>query len=548
MRRLGLILLLTVLFGGGSLQAQADGAASVLIRDVRLIDREGEVEDVVANILIKKGRLDLVTKDRIPSSEADLTLDAKEGILLGKLELGEPASFVVLDEDPRENVEILLDTATHIHFAVVKGEIVRNNLSPVTETEEEIEKRGWLAYTPPPIALPLSYQDKKRWNRFETKPVSGLFLAGVVLDRQRWLSQDAESEEQVGDLDEFNRGEIRGFRFGFVGTFNFKRPWVYTLFAATNAFDKGFETEKDDDFTLFDYRLDIPLFEHTTVSIGKQKEPISMERLMGGPYLPIFERSSVSDTLLPARNVGIVFNGASPNGRFTWAVGGFNDWIDASQSFDESARQIVGRITGLPLVSADESNVLHLGLGVRYTDAKEGLRYRGDPEFNLSPDFVDTGTDDTGPMEANSSTTFDLEASWRRGPFWLHGEYLRNEVAAPDLGDPVFSGYHVTASWILSGEMRAYNRRSGVFGPVPVARSVYQGGWGAWELALRWTELDLTDAEIEGGEMQVLSAAVNWWLTSYFSFNFYYRRIELDRFGVQGTSDGMLARVVLMLE
>lgn len=273
-----------------------------------------------------------------------------------------------------------------------------------------------------------------------------------------------------------------------------------------------------------------------------------MERLMGGPYLPIFERSSVSDTLLPARNVGIVFNGASPNGRFTWAVGGFNDWIDASQSFDESARQIVGRITGLPLVSADESNVLHLGLGVRYTDAKEGLRYRGDPEFNLSPDFVDTGTDDTGPMEANSSTTFDLEASWRRGPFWLHGEYLRNEVAAPDLGDPVFSGYHVTASWILSGEMRAYNRRSGVFGPVPVARSVYQGGWGAWELAVRWSDLDLTDAAIEGGEMRILSAAMNWWLTSYFSFNVHYRHIQLDRFGLQGTSDGMLARVVLMLE
>jgi len=151
-------------------------------------------------------------------------------------------------------------------------------------------------------------------------------------------------------------------------------------------------------------------------------------------------------------------------------------------------------------------------------------------------------------MEADRSTTYDLEASWRRGPFWLHGEYLRNEVAAPDLGDPVFRGHHLTASWILSGEMRAYNRRSGVFGPVPVARSVYQGGWGAWELALRWTELDLTDAEIEGGETQILSAAVNWWLTSYFSFNLYYRHIQLDRFGLQGTSDGMLARVVLMLE
>jgi phosphate-selective porin OprO/OprP len=543
MRRLCLILLLTVLLGAGSVQAQADGAESVLIRDVRLIDREGEAEDVMANILIKKGRLDLVTKDRIPSSEADLALDAKEGILLGKLELGEPASFVILDEDPRENVEILLDTATHIRFAIVKGEILRNNLSPVTAAEEEVEKRGWLAYTPPPIALPLSYQDKKRWNHFETKPVSGLFIAAVVLDRQRWLSQDAESEEQVGDLDEFNRGEIRGFRFGLVGTFNFKRPWVYTLAGATNAFDKGFETEKNDDITLFDYRLDIPLFQQTAVSIGKQKEPISMERLIGGLYLPIFERSSVSDALMPARNVGIVFNGVAPNRRFTWAVGGFNDWIDASQSFDESAKQVVGRITGLPLVSADESNVFHLGLGVRYTDANEGLRYRTDPEFNLSPDFVDTDF-----MEADRSTTYDLEASWRRGPFWLHGEYLRNEVAAPDLGDPVFSGHHFTASWIISGEMRAYNRRSGVFGPVPVARSVYRGGWGAWEVALRWTDLDLTDGAIEGGEMQVLSAAVNWWLTSYFSFNIYYRNIQLDRFGLQGTSDGMLARVVLMLE
>jgi phosphate-selective porin OprO/OprP len=277
MRRLCLILLLTVLLGAGSVQAQADGAESVLIRDVRLIDREGEAEDVMANILIKKGRLDLVTKDRIPSSEADLALDAEEGILLGKLELGEPASFVILDEDPRENVEILLDTATHIRFAIVKGEILRNNLSPVTAAEEEVEKRGWLAYTPPPIALPLAYQDKKRWNHFETKPVSGLFIAAVVLDRQRWLSQDAESEEQVGDLDEFNRGEIRGFRFGLVGTFNFKRPWVYTLAGATNAFDKGFETEKNDDITLFDYRRQHRQAEGTDLDGTAHRRPLSAD-------------------------------------------------------------------------------------------------------------------------------------------------------------------------------------------------------------------------------------------------------------------------------
>lgn len=274
-----------------------------------------------------------------------------------------------------------------------------------------------------------------------------------------------------------------------------------------------------------------------------------MERIMGGLYLPIFERTSVSDALLPSRNVGIVLNGVAPNRRFTWAIGGFNDWFEASQAFDESASQIVGRITGLPFISDDESNLIHLGLGVRYTDAEEGLRYRSDPEFNLSPVFVDTCvSEDKCLFDADSATAIDLEASVRRGPIWLHGEYLRSAVAAPDLGDPVLYGYHLTGSWIVTKEMRVYNRRSAVFGPVPVARSVYQNGWGALELALRWSYLDLTDAQISGGEMGILSTGLNWWLTPYFSFSLYYRNIELDRFGKVGHSDGLLARVTLMLE
>ena len=336
----------------------------VLIRNVRLIDREGKLEDVVANILIRKGRLKLVTRDHISTKEADQANDAEEGILLGNLELGEPASFIILDEDPRVNVEALLDTATHARFAIVRGEIVRNNLPAIGDPEDADERRGWLAYTPPPFALPLSYDDTRKWNRFDTKAISGVFTAAMVIDRQRWFDQDAESLEQVGELAEFSRGEIRGFRLGLVGTLNFERPWVYTVFAATTAFDRGFETEGDGDgLALFDYRLDIPIRDYTTVSIGKQKEPISMERLTGGLFLPVFERSSVSDALLPSRNNGIVFSGILPNQRLTWAVGGFNDWIESSASFDESSAQAIGRITGLPFVTEDESNLLHLGVG-----------------------------------------------------------------------------------------------------------------------------------------------------------------------------------------
>jgi len=178
-----------------------------------------------------------------------------------------------------------------------------------------------------------------------------------------WLSQDELSEARVGDLSEYEGGEIRGLRVGIVGTINFDKPWVYTLFGATNAFDKGFNEEELDSFTLFDWRLDIPFFKNSVMSIGKQKEPISGERIQSMLFNHMQERTAVADALMPSRNVGIVWNGSSPNKYSSWAFGVFNDWFDADQDFDESASQYIGRLTWAPLRSEDDSNLVHLGLG-----------------------------------------------------------------------------------------------------------------------------------------------------------------------------------------
>ena len=69
-----------------------------------------------------------------------------------------------------------------------------------------------------------------------------------------------------------------------------------------------------------------------------------------------------------------------------------------------------------------------------------------------------------------------------------------------------------------------------------------------WELVTRWSYFDLTDGAIEGGEMGILSAGGTWWLSSFFNVQFAYRLIELDRLDLQGTSDGLLVRLVLILE
>jgi phosphate-selective porin OprO/OprP len=543
-------IIVTVLFFASSAFAQVVDPQNVLIRNVQVVE-DGAVEGSTSvSILIKDNKLELISEDEIPIPDGAIAIDAEGGFLFGNLVLNEIPSFIILDEDPRLNFDVLLDTDTHAVFAVHDGELRKNNLLEVLDERENLAEelpekkpRGWLAYSPPPMILPLSYQDGDKWNQWKSRYIDGIFIGAVALDRQRWLSQDDESIGQVGDLDSFDGGEIRALRFGVVGTINLDTPWVYIIAAATNAFDKGFETTAADDFTFFDWRVDIPLPRRTTLSIGKQKEPFSLERLTSMINLPMQERTSGSDALLPSRNVGVVLSGTALNQDVTWAGGLFNDSIDTGTSFNKSSSQAIGRVTWLPYYSDDESSVVQLGLGLRYDNATEPLHYFTEPEFNKAPDYVNTG-----PIDANSSMLYNLEANWRKGPYWLAYEYVRNDVDSPLTGNPTFSGYHFTASWVVSGEMRPFNKKNALFRPVPVARTVYQGGWGAWELSTRFSSIDLTDGTIDGGEMDIFSVGANWWLTPFFGASMNYRYIVLRQGGARGTSSGLMARILLVLE
>jgi phosphate-selective porin OprO/OprP len=531
--------------------ALAQDRPLVLIRNAVLADPTGQGEDRTVNVLVEGDILKVITEDKISRDEADEVFNARGGFLLGKLEIGEPANFMILTQDPRENFEVMLDTRVYGSFAVHDGEVVRNRLQRVDtdDPRDEPEKPGWLAYTPPPLAVPINYQDTSKWNRWETDWISGIFTAAIFLDRVAYLHQDDASDTQWGDLSLLDGGEIRGLRFGAVGTINFDKPWVYTLFGATNAFDKGFEIEDQDDFTLFDWRLDIPFFRNSTMSIGKQKEPIASERVQSMLFNHMQERSAVSDAMLPSRNVGIVWNGYSPERHASWAFGVFNDWFDAGQDLDESATQAAGRLTWAPLKTRDTSSLLHLGIGYRWSDAKEGFRYRTEPEFNKSLVFVDTAFgQDQDSLPADQLDTWTAELAWRRGPFWLASEYTRTDVDSEAFGDPTLDGWWVGLSWILTGEMRAYNPKSGTFGGVPVSRSVYQGGPGAWEASLRFSNIDLEDQAITGGDMDIGSLGMTWWASPFLGVNANYRYIWNTLEGIENTTSGINLRLMLILE
>lgn len=534
--------------------AQVVDPHNVLIQNVHIVGGESGGEDkATVSVLIRDNKLEIITQDEVALEDGTVTIDGDGGFVVGTLFVDEVPSFVIFDEDPAVNIDVLVDSEPHVVFAVNNGELVRNSLFEVQKSAFETARNeattaGWMAYTPPPMAIPSAYFDDTKWNKWETRYVDGIFLAAGILDRIHWTSQNSDSRQQVGDLENFEGGEVRGFRFGAIGTINFKKPWVYTVFGATNAFDKGFELEGQDDVAWFDYRLDVPVFENMFLSVGKQKEPISMERVMGLIYLPMQERSSVSDAFLPSRNFGIVLSGNALDQNMSWAGGIFNNFIDSGESVGDTATQFVGRVTWLPFVSSDESNLVHLGAGARFSNGKQGARFQTEPEFNKSPIYVDTGFGGIGVMDADDISQLNLEASWRKGPYWLHAEYVSSDVDSPTFGDRSFDGFHITGSWILSGEMRGYNRKSGIFAPIQVAKSVYQGGWGSWEVSARYSTLDLTDGQVDGGEMDIWSLGLNWWLSPIFNVNMNYRYIENDQGGFRGESSGFMTRVMVVLE
>jgi len=527
----------------GIAQDAINDMQKILIRNVTVIDQSGKTADVVVSILIKQKKLELVTQDKIDLTKVDISFDAKRGFILGKLEVGSPAGFIILDQDPRINVNVMLDTKTHSVFAVSKGEVVLNKLIRVdVDAQEQI--RGWQSYAPPPIALPLSYQNKRKWNVFRTKPITGVLGGAILMENTHWLSQGFINEQQVGDLSEYEGGSIRGVRAGLGGTFNFKKPWTYVFTFGTRAFERGFEQGNLEEFVLYDYRIGIPIGS-ATLTLGKTKETFSISRLSAMIYEPAQqERASVADGLLPARNIGVVISSSFNKDRMTWAAGVFNNWYEVDRSFSDNPTVFTGRITGLPLISEDESNLLHLGIAGRYSNAAGGIRYKAKTEIFSGPVSVDTDLID----DAASTFHYGLEMAWRKGPFILMSEYIQSSVRSSAFNDPNFKGYYVVASYILTGEIRNYDKRSGTFKRVNVANGVGSGGWGELEIYSRWSSIDLKDKNIDGGKMNTFSLGLNWSPVSAIQVNVNYRYSTLDRFDLTGSNHGIVSRLVFVLD
>src|SRR6202022_2312173 len=123
---------------------------------------------------------------------------------------------------------------------------------------------------------------------------------------------------------------------------------------------------------------------------------------------------------------------------------------------------------------------------------------------------------------------FELAANWQN--FLVQGEYIGIEVK-PTVGrDLNFAGWYVEGSWMLTGESRPYLASSATYGsPVPYRPFEIGRGWGAWELAGRYSVTDLNSGVVFGGRQTIVSAALSWYVTEHVRFTLQGSHVDVDR-------------------
>ena len=264
------------------------------------------------------------------------------------------------------------------------------------------------------------------------------------------------------------------------------------------------------------------------IRVGHMKEPFSLEEMTSSNNVTFMERA-LPNAFASSRNTGLLISNHAKE-RVSWGVGVFRNTNDLGVSQRDGEFNFTGRLTGTPWHSEKGKKVVHVGLGYSYRSPSEpSFRFRQRPEAHLAPRFVDTGT-----LRMQSAHLVGPEFAWVYGPASVQTEYVRAGLN-PVQGNPNsnFHGYYILGSYFLTGEQRNYRASEGQFRGIKPKRNfnIRQKGTGAWEVAVRYSSLDLNHGPVSGGRLNDFTAGLNWYLNPNARVMWNYIRANRDTIG-----------------
>ncbi len=306
-------------------------------------------------------------------------------------------------------------------------------------------------------------------------------------------------------------------------------------------------------------------------TVGNFYEPIGLEMQTSSRFKTFMEDGPGTQSLLPGRHMGMMLsNEQLLNKTATFSLGVFRPTGGNLRMAtpDDTAYNLTSRVSFAPLLEEKGKELLHFGLGASWiSPPQDTISFGARPEINQGPTLIQTGnmgqlvpttvTNAGGLGSVKSVGLYVLEFAAQEdfgaASASLQSEYMLAKVNRRGMGNPSLWSYYLQGSVMLNG-YRVYDK--GVFGRPKVKDNAFvDGGWGALELALKWSQTDFRDKNApgrsataltgpfdssvahtindqtalppgplnfvgnDGGKMSDVSLALNWYMTP----NFYIR-------------------------
>jgi len=245
------------------------------------------------------------------------------------------------------------------------------------------------------------------------------------------------------------------------------------------------------------------------IKIGHFKDPFRLEVQTSSKYITFMERAP-STSFMPIRSTGFMLHDHVLKKRLTWAIGVFRNSDIFGNDKGRDNYNATGRLTGTPVYNEEDHRILHLGMAYSYRNpSTNSYLIKSKPEANLSYEYVSTDT----IYNVDNIHLFGEEYAFVSGPLSIQGEYLLSFVNTPGKTYEFFA-YYGMIGYFLTGEHRNYLASTGSFGPIKVKNNFnpQAKGWGAWEIALRYSSINLNSKDIKGGQLNDITVGLNWYL------------------------------------
>ncbi len=414
--------------------------------------------------------------------------------------------------------------ATELETVRQDLELKTNEIKSLQEHMEEAEK---VKVTVDKNGLQAATADKQ----FKFKLGGRIHADSTFSNDDDLVKKESTTHQEASDGTYVRRARMR-----FEGVFN--KDWLFRT-------EADFADER---VAMKDVFIEYDGWDWGRLTVGQQKQNFSRELQESSNDMMFMERSLMDVLNSPVVDRAIGINFETKGNNWVAKLGAYGDSItpartdsgtcgksgatpesclDGRKNAGDEGWGVSSRLIYNPILEKDK--LIHLGVSGNYRTPDDNgdvskaaelhYRYRTtNNQTNLA--LVDTKIDDI-----NDISMVGLEAAGLYGPFSVGGEYTRTWIDRKDGSEDLdFDGWYAEAAWSITGESRQY--KEGNFRYLKPAKkfNLKNGTWGAFEVASRWSEINLNDGQHKGGQMTQLTVALNWYINENVRFLADYNR------------------------